>query len=267
MLHTPRSRLALAALLALLAVALASALFREASLSHLATLLERHAGVAVLGLALLCAAALAASAAILRSAHHGTAELERLRAELDLERGRLEAVLHLLPAGVLFADRQGRILRANDEARRIWSGRARSRPPTTYKACRARSADTGAALSSGEWGVFRALRTGAASPRQHLEIDRFDGTRGEVLASDAPIRDRHGAVIGAVAILEDVSALRTAVAQATAQPGTEPADLPRTPPPPAHPVPAAHQGSGAGSTGTREATVAARPGRWPSRLP
>jgi len=263
----PRPRLALAALLALLAVALVSALFREASLSHLVELLAHHAGLALLGAALLCAAALAAWAAIWRSSHRGAAELERLRTELDLERGRLEAVLRILPAGVLFADRQGRILRANDEARRIWSGRARSRPPTTYKACRARCAQTGEALSASDWGVIRALRTGEASPRRHLEIDRFDGTRGEVLASDAPVRDRDGAVVGAVAVLEDVSALRAAGAQTAAQRGSVPAGRPPAPPPPARPSPALPQGSSAGSTGTREATVAARPGRWPSRLP
>jgi len=267
MLRPSRSRLALAALLALLAVALVSALSREASLSHLASLVEHHAALALLGAALLCAAALAAWTTLWRSSHRGAAERERLRAELDLERGRLEAMLRLLPAGVLFADRQGRIIRANDEARRIWSGRARSRPPTTYKACRARCAQTGAPLSPGEWGVIRALRTGEASPRQHLEIDRFDGTRGEVLASDAPVRDRDGAVVGAVAVLEDVTALRAAVAQTAAERRAEAADRSPGPPPPARPAAPPPQGSSAGSTGTREATVAARPGRWPSKLP
>jgi PAS domain-containing protein len=268
MLQPRRSRLVLAiGTVALFAAAMTSAVFRAASLSRFAALLQRNASVTLLLAALLGGAALAAAAAFWRSAHRRTAELEKLRGQLELERSRVEAVLRLLPAGVLFADRSGKILHANDEARRIWAGRSRIVPPTTYRACRARRFDTGAALPAGEWGVTRVLRTGAVSPREHLEIDRFDGTRGEVLASSAPVRDREGTVVGAVAVLEDVLALRATVARAARARPAAPAEPSPGPPPEASGHLGGVHGSSAGSTGTREAAVAVAPGRWPSRLP
>jgi len=36
-----------------------------------------------------------------------------------------------------------------------------------------------------------------------ITINRFDGLRGDVLTSAAPLRDAHGAVIGAVWVLQD----------------------------------------------------------------
>jgi PAS domain S-box-containing protein len=144
-------------------------------------------------------------------------ELERLATSLDAlskqaeaERRRLEAVLRTLPLGVLVADGRGQLVHANEEARRIWGGRAPLRSSAGY---RARKADTSAPLELADWPIQRALRTGEPSKGELIEIERFDGRSRTILSNAAPIRDAEGRVVGAVAGMQDVTELRRAVAR------------------------------------------------------
>jgi len=135
------------------------------------------------------------------------------RERVEAERRRLEVVLRTLPVGVFIADAAGQLIHANDEARRIWGGRAPLRGPAGFREYRARWAASGDPLEPGDWAIRRALRTGETTTGELIEIERFDGTQGTVLNNAAPIRDAEGRVVGAVAGLLDVTELRGAVAR------------------------------------------------------
>lgn len=138
-------------------------------------------------------------------------EQVRSREQVEADRRRLEAVLRVLPVGVLIADAGGQVVQANDAARRIWRSSAPFRPGSIYRERRARWAESGVALGPADWALHRALRTGEAVGDELLEIDRFDGTQAVVLNGAASIRDGEGRVVGAVSTLLDVTELRRAV--------------------------------------------------------
>jgi PAS domain-containing protein len=227
-----RARLATAVaavLLASLAAALLSGRLPAAELLHLTAPLGLVAAGALVLALLACGIAVAGALVAFGRAQRQEGAAAQARDELERERSRLDAVLRLLPAGVLVADASGKLLQANEEARRIWGGRSRNGAPATYRTCRARRPGTGEPIETGDWGVQRALRTGEAGPLELIEIDRFDGTRAQVLSGSAPVRGRDGALIGAVAVLQDVAGLRRAAAwssEATLRPGAcDPHDL------------------------------------------
>ncbi|HOS43154.1 MAG TPA: HAMP domain-containing sensor histidine kinase, partial [Armatimonadota bacterium] len=68
-------------------------------------------------------------------------------------------------------------------------------------------AESGEPVAPEQWASARAL-LGEASLNEVITIQRFDGTRGTVLNSASPLRDAAGRITGAVAALQDISALR-----------------------------------------------------------
>jgi PAS domain S-box-containing protein len=142
----------------------------------------------------------------------------RTRERIEAERRRMEAVLRTLPVGVFVSDSGGTLVHANEEAKRIWGGRAPLRGPGGHREYHGRRADTGAPLAPGEWPIARALRSGEPVERELIRIERFDGSEGLILASAAPLFSPGGAagtarkVGGAVAVLQDVTTLERTLA-------------------------------------------------------
>jgi PAS domain S-box-containing protein len=108
----------------------------------------------------------------------------------DLERRRLQAVLDALPVGVLVADAAGEVVHYSDRLARIMR------------------ADAGTPPVPEAWGLARALRQGATSAGQLVEVERGDAGRVTVLSSAGPVRDAGGRVVGAVAVVTDVTEQR-----------------------------------------------------------
>ena len=125
---------------------------------------------------------------------------------LELERGRLAAVLDHLPVGIWIADETGQLVGKNEEADRIWAGDAPlAESIEGYPQYEAWDAETGERLQPEDYPVARALRSGQAVDSVELRIRRFDGTEGVVLVSAAPIKDSQGAVTGVVGINVDIT--------------------------------------------------------------
>ena len=134
--------------------------------------------------------------------------------EADVGRRKLEAVLAALPVGVWIADAAGALTDTNPAAARIWGGRAHHvGSPAEYAVYKAFWPETGERLAAEEWALARTFATGTTVVGEHVDIERFDGTRGHVLTSSAPIRDEAGAIIGGVVVLFDVSDAHAAVVE------------------------------------------------------
>ena len=128
-------------------------------------------------------------------------------------KNRLEAVMKALPVGLAIVDAQGGTLDTNPAFDQIWAG---PRPPTRairdYAAYHAWWTDTGRPVAPEEWASARAVGQGESVVGQLMEIQRFDGSRGFVLNSAAPIRDATGRVEGAAVVIQDITGLRVAEA-------------------------------------------------------
>ncbi|MBV9879864.1 MAG: PAS domain S-box protein, partial [Gemmatirosa sp.] len=139
------------------------------------------------------------------TARRAAAEAEkRALATADLQRARLEAVLDALPAGVLIADADGRVIRTTQQARAIWGGDIAALSIADYAHYRSRRRDSGEIVPPEERALVRALR-GESTPPNELDIDRLDGGTATVLCAGAPVRDAEGRIIGGVIAMTDVS--------------------------------------------------------------
>ncbi|MCM0080339.1 GAF domain-containing protein [Geomonas sp. Red32] len=129
-----------------------------------------------------------------------------LAGSLELERRTLEAVLSSLPVGVWIADKQGCLVGKNQEADRIWCGTAPLvESQEEYRQYPSWDAATGKATEPEEYPLAMALATGEPVEPVEYRIRRFDGTEGVVLASAAPVLDRAGDLLGAVATNLDIT--------------------------------------------------------------
>lgn len=135
----------------------------------------------------------------LLSSHVGVA-LENARSyrAAVLERLRLAAVLEQLPEGVVVRDADGQVIVYNRTARSLSAQADR-----LLEVCR----PSGEPMPRAEHPVERALRGGETVIGAEAQLP-VAGRRVPVLVNAAPIRDAQGAPAGAVAVFQDISALK-----------------------------------------------------------
>jgi PAS domain S-box-containing protein len=134
-------------------------------------------------------------------------------ARLEHERARLQAVVHTIPVGFFLVDPGGKVVVTNEEAKRMWRGAAPLGNIGEYDRYVGYWPGTGERLKAEEWPAAQALLHGRTTKGVMVDIERFDGTRGTILFSGAPILDAAGKVAGAVVATQDVSELRAAHAR------------------------------------------------------
>lgn len=141
-----------------------------------------------------------------RTREHVAAQAEALALALaDADRRRLEATLAAIPIGVWIADATGRLTHSNPAAALIWGGAAPlAQTIEGYSVYRGWWSETGVEVAAEEWTLAKTLRTGQ-SLTDFFEIERFDGTRGHILNSAAPILDEDGTLLGGVVVAMDVT--------------------------------------------------------------
>ncbi|MGC4116829.1 MAG: PAS domain S-box protein [Myxococcales bacterium] len=139
---------------------------------------------------------------------------EKKRAQDDVlgEKRRLETILATLPVGVFITDASGRVVESNQSARKVWAGERPVTRPDDDGASRGFYPDTQQPIPAGEWALARAVSRGETVLGQLADIERFDGTRGTILNSAAPILDPSGRILGAVDVNLDITDLRRAEA-------------------------------------------------------
>ena len=121
------------------------------------------------------------------------------RAAAEFERVSAGVLLDALPVGVVLADEGGRIVQANAEAQRLHGDAGPHSAP-------ARRFEDGHPLPAEEMALSRALRSGERQAGEAILIGLPEGGDAVVLNSAAPVRDNAGRVLGAVAILQDITA-------------------------------------------------------------
>jgi len=132
-------------------------------------------------------------------------ELRIAHQALEREQKFLKAVFDALPVGICITDEQGGILRTNHMDEKIWGARPFTGGVSDYHEYQAWWADTGKPVLPQEWASARAVNEGESVLGQVIEIQRFDGTRGFIYNSAAPVRDDHGNIIGSAVSIQDIT--------------------------------------------------------------
>jgi signal transduction histidine kinase/putative methionine-R-sulfoxide reductase with GAF domain len=133
---------------------------------------------------------------------------ESRRRQLVRARDDLQQVLDVLPGAVLKLDASGRVTKMNSAAESLLGVRMTGRLRTDFDLS-VKHPD-GTPARSEELPALQVLRTGTAVQGVQL-VARHAVTGADVpiLAASAPLRDRTGAVVGAVSVFQDLSELRT----------------------------------------------------------
>lgn len=124
--------------------------------------------------------------------------------ELEKSQALLCKVLDTLPVGVWVANSDGRIIMENPAGQLIWAGSWQSGANIAGK-YKGWWADSGAKIKPGEWALTRALRGGATSVGEVINIQSFDGSLKTIMNSAAPLVGPQGEIEGAIVVNEDIT--------------------------------------------------------------
>ncbi|MEX5748090.1 PAS domain S-box protein [Massilia sp. X63] len=149
-----------------------------------------------------------------KRAEQARAESERqaLAASLraDESARRLDVLLDAIPVGIVYADAAGRLQLANAANRRIWGAHPQAERVEDYGEWKGWWPDgaerAGQRVLAHEWPIVRVLGGGEQAGGV-FEIEPFGapGVRRTILVQAAAIRDRDGAMVGAVAANMDIT--------------------------------------------------------------
>ena len=136
-------------------------------------------------------------------------EQRRIKEAMAWEAARLRAIVEAAPVGLGIVGADGEVLLRNDVLRRIWAGERPVHSIDEFESYSAFWPDTGKRLQPEDWPAARALKDGRSFADVVVDIERFDGTRGTIVLSTAPIVD-NDIVLGAVTIAQDITRMREA---------------------------------------------------------
>lgn len=131
----------------------------------------------------------------------------------DTERAQLRTIVDTIPAGLIMLNQAGAIVLENSEWKRTWAIADQEDSVVDRESYKLFRPDTGERISADEWPCVISLKQGMLTHEVVLDIERFNGTRGTIVVSSAPIRDDSGHVVGAVAANMDVTELRAVQAK------------------------------------------------------
>ncbi|NGM70787.1 PAS domain-containing protein [Natronolimnobius sp. AArcel1] len=136
---------------------------------------------------------------------------ERKRAELAVEKQsrELEALFQVLPVGVVVANADGSLRRANETAKEIWGGDVfNSDSVEEYEKFDANWADSGEPVEPNEWTMAQVLDGESVTDPNIYEIDTFDGEQRIIMEHGQPVRTDDGSVSRAVVTVTDITERR-----------------------------------------------------------
>ncbi|HYM84972.1 MAG TPA: PAS domain-containing protein [Candidatus Dormibacteraeota bacterium] len=124
-----------------------------------------------------------------------------------LTRTLLEAAIAQMPLGVAISDVPGRLIVSNPALATIWGEQPRSGALELHGEW-AGFHPGGRRYERHEWPLTRSLESGETVVEETIDIVRFDGRRGSISVSSAPIHDADGALLAAVAVTTDITERR-----------------------------------------------------------
>jgi len=139
---------------------------------------------------------------------------ERKRTEEELKRREnlLQKIFDVLPVGLWFADKDGKILRGNPAGVKIWGAEPKV-GPSEYSVFKARRLPSGEEIAPEDWALIHTVRERVTVVDEMLEINAFDGKKKVILNYTAPVLDDRGALQGAIVVNLDITRRKEAEEQ------------------------------------------------------
>jgi PAS domain S-box-containing protein len=131
---------------------------------------------------------------------------DRKRIESDLVKNRktLQKIFEILPVGLWFADKNGKLISGNPKGVEIWGAEPRV-GREEYSVFRARRLPSREEIHPDDWALAHTINKGLTIENELIEIDAFDGKTKTVLNFTAPVKDDDGQVLGAIVVNQDVT--------------------------------------------------------------
>lgn len=121
----------------------------------------------------------------------------------------LQRIFEVLPVGLWFADKDGKLQRGNAAGVKIWGAEPKV-APSEYGVFKARRLPSGEEIAPDDWALAHTIREGVTVTDELLEIDAFDGKTKTILNYTAPVNDENGNLQGAIVVNLDVTASKKA---------------------------------------------------------
>jgi len=142
-------------------------------------------------------------------------DVAALNAALVAERDRLAQIVDVLPVGIVLMDLSGRVTLENKATRELFQRDEAPAPGLTGPLRGTLTRADGSEYDLRDVPIARSLR-GEEVRGELVRYTRADGRRYDLLTNSAPLRDAGGAIAGAIAAYEDVTALSDAERERTA---------------------------------------------------
>lgn len=136
---------------------------------------------------------------------------ERKRAELEAQEQsrQLETLFRVLPVGVVVANGDGSLRRANETAKEICGGDVfDSESVEEYEKISAVWADSGEPVGPKDWTMYQVLQGQEVTEPNIFEIEAVDDEHRIIMEHGKPVRDEDGNVSRAVVTLTDITERR-----------------------------------------------------------
>lgn len=131
---------------------------------------------------------------------------DRKKAETELKERetRLQKIFEILPIGLWFADKDGKLLKGNPAGIKIWGAEPKV-PISEYGVFKAWRLPERTPVLADDWALARTIREGITITDELIEIEAFDGKRRIILNYTAPITDENGLLQGAIVVNNDIT--------------------------------------------------------------
>jgi PAS domain S-box-containing protein len=116
----------------------------------------------------------------------------------------LQKIFDILPVGLWFADKHGKLLKGNPTGKKIWGAEPKV-SPEDYGFFKARRLPSGEEIAPDDWALAHTITKGITIENELLEIDAFDGETRTILNFTAPVLDENNNIMGAIIVNQDIS--------------------------------------------------------------
>ncbi|PKO00538.1 MAG: hypothetical protein CVU42_03060 [Chloroflexi bacterium HGW-Chloroflexi-4] len=128
----------------------------------------------------------------------------------------LQRIYDLLPVGLWLTDENGKLIRSNKMVKEIW-GRDILVGIEEFQVFRGRRLPSREEIIADDWASVHTVREGVTIRDEMIEIDAYDGKTKTILNYSTPILDEDGKLEGAIVLNLDISELKKAEEQLSAQ--------------------------------------------------
>lgn len=139
-----------------------------------------------------------------QGAFQDISDSKRIEEALRERESFLQKIFDILPVGLWFADKSGKLLRGNPAGVKIWGAEPHV-APSEYGVFRARRLPSGKEIAPEDWALVHTIQKGMTIVDEMLEIDAFDGKKKVILNYTAPVMDDHGEIQGAIVVNQEIT--------------------------------------------------------------